>query len=330
MNNLILCDVSHANVGESVYDKNGKYVKEIIHNLDFDKLRSKGVEGMIAKATQGLWVDPAYEILMQSSPFQLNGSFTYIDYAQSHYRAGAEKEWGYAIADKLISVNLRHSANTIKLTMDLEENSIWEKLTNTPDTGFALNRALSITYYALERIKMTLAYWGIVYTNPTLTKYMAKLKQCPLWIADPDEKPSFYTWSNYSIHQTTWKAPGKEYGNYLGNPYMDLDEVKDLDSILVRPIILNPVPIDTNPSSEDSTTETIPMFYAKCICTNLRVRSSIDVESKTNIVNRISSPQTFPVFDVQVSEQNKLRWYKIDAKKDLWVCGDSKYMEKIS
>lgn len=229
-------DLSGNNIGESTYKYvNGVlvYDKTVYHDFDWNKSNSQGVWGVICKGNQGTWIDPACDILMRSCPLNYKGIYGYLVWTQKQYTLGKEVAWGQEQAHILLSLSDKYSSN-VRVTVDAEQNRFWEKLDNTKESNYALNRFLKIALAMVVEIERLTGYYPILYTNSYLTREMRNFTDCPLWISAPDAiTPSFYNWKEYAIHQYSYTGDGKLYGNYPGNSSVDLDEVPNVNKILI-------------------------------------------------------------------------------------------------
>ncbi|MFA5416898.1 MAG: GH25 family lysozyme [Bacteroidales bacterium] len=242
-------DLSHHNIGEAIY-KNGKYMREIIHPFDWSKHQAMGVTGTIMKAIQGNYLDPGYKELASTCPLQYHTAYGYLDYTRLHYTIGQEVQWGTKQGQLLCETTAKYN-HTLKLAIDYEINAYWESLNNMPDTNYSFRRANTICLAMITEIHRLMGYLPILYSNLDVTRNLNKnFWDCPLWISDPGSKEpepekDFVGFKDWDIWQYTWTADGKKYGNFTGNKTVDLNKIKNLQNILVKPgeIITPPPPI---------------------------------------------------------------------------------------
>jgi hypothetical protein len=243
---LTFMDVSSANVGELV-TKNGKAVNTIYHDFVWSKAQAKKVDGVIMKAIQGSYLDPSFSTIAKSCTLNYKGAYAFLDYTKMHYSLGNEIVWGQKQAQVFLDTVKPYNLN-LKVAIDYENNAYWETIENT-NADRVIDRSLKILLAMCGEIVRLTGYWPIMYTNGALTKYMGNFTQCPLWIADPDEgEPNFSNWKGYALHQYTWTAPGKDYGNFTGNQYVDLSTVADASILLASSstVVVQPDPVLTD------------------------------------------------------------------------------------
>jgi len=239
-------DLSHHNIGEAIF-KNGKFSHEIIHAMDWSKHQAMGVTGTIMKAIQGNYIDPGYHELASTSPLAYNGAYGYLDYTKLHYSIGQEIQWGQKQGQNICEVTAKYNHN-IKLAIDYEQNAYWEPLNNKPETNYSFQRANRICLAMLTEIYRLMGYLPILYSNLDVTRHLNKnFFDCPLWISDPGDIPpvagkDFVGFKDYDLWQFDWNADGAKYGNFKGNDRVDLNWVKNLNNLLVKPeeVIVNP------------------------------------------------------------------------------------------
>lgn len=233
-------DISWHNVG-GIDSTTGKYKA---FPFNWEKAKSQGVEGAIIKSCEGLSIDSGFDLSMSTCNLPFRGVYGYVKYTQKAYPIDGEVAWGRKLGQVLLETAYKYFHN-IRVTIDLEQNYKWEKLVNT-STDQALNRALTITYYMVDEINRLAKYLPIIYVNKYLTRHMKNFTGCPLLIAtgsmvpprrfemgDDSCLPGFYNWKEAAGVQYDWLGSGKLYGNYVGNPYIDLDEIYDVNKILV-------------------------------------------------------------------------------------------------
>jgi len=256
-------DISTANTGESVF-KNGVYQKTLVHDFDWSKAIAKGVTGAIIKCSESTYDDISYETLMGSCPLDYAGVYHFMGYSQKDYPVNGEFAYADDQTQKVISqVDKYRRKINVRIAIDNEQNFRWESLTNTNE-DYVINRNNKILLRICMNILKEEGYWPIDYTNRFITSLLNNnFTNCPLWIAMGNEtlptyntatKPNPYKvnfWKKAAIRQTDWNAPGRDYGNYVGNPDIDINIVDDLDAILIKPANTQPT-IPTPPVIEDS------------------------------------------------------------------------------
>ncbi len=244
-----LIDISSHNIGEAIF-KDGKVIGTRYHDFDWKKARANGIEGAIIKSSQGLYKDVGFDILSKSCDLPHKTSYHFIDYCRNNYSIGQEIQFGQRQAQKHLEVTSKWP-HDLKEAYDGEQNAFWEKLDNTKETNYALIRFLIISLAAVrEHFRLT-GYWPMFYTNAWLTQFMKDFVQCPLWISSP--LPGglyYYNWKSYAIRQISWTGSGAIYGNYPGNPYVDINLLNGAIETLYRnpgavvtPPVVVPVPV---------------------------------------------------------------------------------------
>lgn len=223
----LFTDIAYHNVGAR---ENGKLV---IHPFNWQKSIDKGVEGTFIKAAEGMTMDPAFDLSMSTCPLPYRGVYGYVKYTQTAYPIGGEIAWGKKTAQLLLDLSDKHNCNT-RVMIDAEQNAYWEKLQNTLEDR-ALDRFLKITAAQVYEIWRLTGYFPVMYTNPWLTRFMdSDFGDCPLLIAAGTKvMPKISNWEAAAGIQFDWVADGQAYGNYYGNPAIDLDEIFDVNEILI-------------------------------------------------------------------------------------------------
>ena len=239
-------DISNHNTGEAIYSSAGKYIKTIPHDFDWSKAKAQGVEGAIIKSSESIYDDMSYEIVMRSCSLAYKGIYHFVGYTQKYYAINHELDYADDQTQKIISqVDKFRSKINLKIALDYEQNSKWEQLKNTNE-DMVINRANKILLRICTNIYKNEGYWPIIYTNRNLTSILNKnFVNCPLWIAlgfdggityNTSAKPKsdqINYWSVASIRQVSWTGNGALYGNYTGNPYIDINVVDHLENIVI-------------------------------------------------------------------------------------------------
>lgn len=325
---LIFIDTSIHNVGESE-KKNDKYTgKVLVHDFDWQKAISKGVVGAIIKEGESYYGDQAYETVMGSCPLYYRGTYHYVGYTKKHYVVGNEIGYADQQTQKIISqVDKFRSKINIKISLDYEQNANWEPIVNTPEDR-VIDRANKILLRICTNIKKNEGYWPILYINRHLTSTLNKnFVGCPLWIAVGNEiiptintsaTPNSYKinyWQGWAIRQVWWTAPGKEWGNFTGNPVVDVNWVENLQAILINPNLPGaPAGEPETPQSEDE-----PVMVKKIRVTailGLVVRSSAAKTDKNDTGKKLAFGTERDVLEEATDAAGNL-WVRVEEG---WIC----------
>lgn len=222
-------DIAYHNTSE--YDK--KKGRMIAHPFEWEMAIAQGVKGAFIKSNEGEAVDISYDLSMSTCPLDYRGPYGFVKYCQSSYPLHGEVKWGKRQGQILLEMAYKYDCNA-RVMIDAEQNAAWEHIANTT-TDHVQDRFLAITAAMVYEIWRLANYFPVMYTNPWLASIMDKdFYDCPLLIASGSMvMPSIGGWKSAAGIQYDWKGSGKLYGNFTGNPYIDLDEIFDPQSILV-------------------------------------------------------------------------------------------------
>lgn len=231
-----LVDLSLHNIGEAIYDANGKYLRTEVRYYKWYLTWLKGFRGAIVKCSESTYSDAAYDVLAATCTLPYLGPYHYVGYSKKYYTPGKEEQYADDQTQKIISqVDKYRSKINIKIALDFEQNANWEPIENT-NVDRVIDRCGLIVQRIVENIAENEKYFPILYTNQwNLTfDWMKNITNCPLWIAMGSTKaPKLTNWTDYDIRQYSWKGSGKQYGNFTGNQWVDLNNVKHLNNILI-------------------------------------------------------------------------------------------------
>lgn len=208
--------------------------------FNFDAARSHGgIDGVFIKASGcgvgGNYTDYKFEDNSKNCNMTYKGAYHYFDYVgrksgkdQCKFFLDTVGSWG----------NMRG-------VLDLEDNSggNWPKLSSM--YGFALKEALQfVMQYLNETEVLPIMYLntGLTVLRDSMLKWTFRnFAECPLWVANYNKisVPPTGAWKDYALWQYTSKGPGILYGNSVGNNYIDLNVVKNLDALLIKPPVTN-------------------------------------------------------------------------------------------
>ena len=202
--------------------------------FDWSKVQKQGVELAYLKASGagngGNYIDFRFKENGTSCPLPYKGAYHYFD-----YRGHGADQCKYFLDTVGDFGNLRGA-------LDFEDNSGggWPKLSSM--VGTSLKEALAwVTQYKLECGHYPVLYMS---TDPTTWKQWTStgykytfrnFTDCPLWVANYNKitTPPTGAWSTYTMWQYTSNGDGYLFGNGgTGNPYIDLNIVKDVNALL--------------------------------------------------------------------------------------------------
>ena len=239
---LKFIDISYHNTSEY----NSLTRRMTVHEFDWQKAISQGVVGALIKANEGLSQDVSYDLSMSTCTLPYRTAFGFVNYTKKSYVLGNEIAWGKQQGQRLVELANKYKHN-VRVMVDGEQNAKWESITNT-NTDRVIDRFLKISLHMVLEIHRLTGYWPIFYTNKYLTKFMHNFTDCPLHLAVGSEiKPirlrlpedensprvGYFNWDETSLIQYHWKGDGRTYGNYIGNPDIDLDSCEDINKILI-------------------------------------------------------------------------------------------------
>ena len=218
--------------------------------FDWSKAQAQGVDGVYIKATgsgnYGNYEDYKFPENSESCPLKYTGSYHYFDYQG---RSGAD-QCKYFL-DKV------GDFGNMRGVLDIEDNSTngWKNIYSI--LGTAMREGLAwVNQYRLECGHDPVMYLnlGLAKQKDLWGKYIFRnFLDCPLWIARYSDvaDPLVYSsteraaWSDYALWQYSSKGNGRLYGNSIGNDFIDLNKVKNLQALLKPGITPEDEIIDT-------------------------------------------------------------------------------------
>jgi len=216
--------------------------------FDWSKAQAQGVEGVYIKATgsgnYGNYEDYKFPLNADTCTLKYKGSYHYFDYQG---RSGAD-QCKYFL-DKV------GDFGNMRGVLDIEDNFTngWTNIYGI--LGTAMREGLAwVNQYRLECGHDPVMYLnlGLAKQKDWLGKYIFRnFLDCPLWIARYGDVPDplIYSskeraaWPDYAMWQYTSKGDGYLYGNETGSPYIDLNRVLSLQSLLKPGVVLDPPPV---------------------------------------------------------------------------------------
>lgn len=217
-------------------------------NFDFSKAKALGISGAYIKATQGVkYPDTQFENNRKNCNLDYFGGYHFLDY--QNYTKGNELDFGASQAKFFIKT--LNGWGSLKGALDIEDNSGsgWDDIWNLS----VLSRVTKIAMGFAQEFYKELGYSPVLYLSPAMAgkkdllgKYIWRnFTNYPLWIAqyNVDAVSSTGAWKNYDLWQYTSTGNGTQYGNSTGNKYIDINEVKHLENLLIP----NASPVETQP-----------------------------------------------------------------------------------
>ena len=227
--------------------------------FDWSKAQAQGVEGAYLKASGcgvgGNYVDYKFKENSVSCPLKYKGTYHYFDYR------------GTSGADQCkFFLDTTGDFGNLRGVLDIEDNSAngWPKL--SANYGVAMREALAFVYqYKLETGHLPTMYLNVGLAKQkqlTISGYQYIFRNfldCPLWVARYNDMkdPLIYSateraaWSDYALWQYTSQGDGRLFGNAVGNDWIDLNRVKNLQALLKPgavvvepPIVIIPLTVE--------------------------------------------------------------------------------------
>jgi len=205
--------------------------------FNFDASRKQGVDGVFIKASgcgvNGNYADYKFEQNSKNCNMTYKGAYHYFDYTG---KSGADQCKFF--------LDTVGSWGNMRGVLDLEDNSGggWPKLSSM--YGVATKEALQFVMQYLretEVIPVMYLNTGLTILRDSMLRWTFRnFTECPLWVANYNKiaSPPTGAWKDYAAWQYTSKGPGILYGNSVGNNYIDLNVIKNLDALLIKPPVI--------------------------------------------------------------------------------------------
>jgi lysozyme len=216
--------------------------------FDWSKAQKQNVELAYLKASgcgdYGNYADFRFKENGSTCPLPYKGAYHYFDYR----KPGADQCKFF--------LDKAGSFGNLRGVIDLEDNSanFWPKMDGMIGT------ALKYAFQFVEQYKLETGYLPVLYISAYLTNQkdylnrfiMRNFHECPLWVAHYTNaaKPSVGGWVDWSMWQYSSTGDGRLFGNAVGNVYIDLNQVKNVNALLKPgitiedPVVIPPVVIE--------------------------------------------------------------------------------------